>query len=313
MTKTIAERIELLEQVRQPVVGDDLITEAGRKVLLDEFIRVLRHEAGSRTGEDIEDVHDMRVATRRMRSVFRLLAPYYKRNAIHDHQEMLRRLAWALGNVRDRDILIENLRTYIKPVRGNGRAELLTVIDALDQERITFRAELVELLDSKLYRRFLKDFTEFLTVAGTAAKTPSTDVSPSQVRHILPVMVHHRLAAVRAYDPILSTADATTLHALRIEFKRLRYAVSLFQKVLGDQIDDFITSIKAVQDCLGHMNDTATARGLLEGFQSAAVEKYLAHLETQETALLGEFTELWVQFNSRKIQQKLSTALLALS
>jgi CHAD domain-containing protein len=313
MSKTIAERIEFLEQARQPVAGDDLMAEAGRKVLLDEFIRVLRHEAGSRTGEDIEDVHDMRVATRRMRSVFRLLAPYYKRNAVHDHQEMLRRLAWALGNVRDRDILIGNLRTYIKPVRGNGRTELLGVIDALDQERITFRAELVELLDSKAYKRFLKDFVEFLTVAGAGAKTPATEVSPSQVRHILPVMVHHRLAAVRAYDPILATADATTLHALRIEFKRLRYTVSLFQKVLGDQIDDFISSIKAIQDCLGHMNDAATARGLLEGFEGAAVEKYLSSVQEHETALLGEFGELWAHFNSRKVQQKLSTALLALS
>ena len=63
------------------VLPDDAMAEAARKVLLFHFERMLLHEPGSRLGETIEAVHDMRVATRRMRSAFRLFKPFFKNNA----------------------------------------------------------------------------------------------------------------------------------------------------------------------------------------------------------------------------------------
>src|SRR5258706_11423347 len=112
MAPNLAERIEKLSAAIQPVAADDNIAEAGRKILLAEFVKMLQHETGSRTGEDIEDVHDMRVATRRMRSLFRLLKPYYKRSAVQADKTELRHLAWTLGAVRDLDVLIDDVRTY---------------------------------------------------------------------------------------------------------------------------------------------------------------------------------------------------------
>ena len=50
--------------------------QVGRALLLKHWQRALRHEAGARTGADIEDVHRMRVATRRLRSAFRFFGTY---------------------------------------------------------------------------------------------------------------------------------------------------------------------------------------------------------------------------------------------
>ncbi len=59
------ERINLLEAQMHPMSPEDPMPEAGRKALLAEFVKMLKHEDGSRNGEDIEDVHQMRVASRR--------------------------------------------------------------------------------------------------------------------------------------------------------------------------------------------------------------------------------------------------------
>lgn len=314
MAMTIEERVAALEPLVQPVQPEDTMAEAGRKVLLTELVNVLKHEAGSRTGEDIEDVHDMRVATRRMRSLFQLLASYYKQGEIRPFSQALRRIAGALGDVRDLDVLIENLQAFQKTLEADQQASLQTVIDSLDKERSGARKSLNSVLDSKTYRRFIKTFTTFLTHEGAGSKsTPKDEIVPLQIRHVLPSLIYNRLAAVLAYEPVLEKADAEMLHGLRIEFKRLRYTVSLFEGVLGTQIADFIDELKELQDCLGHLNDATSARALLDSYEDEQiVAAYLKSLEDHEAGLQTRFTEIWSRFSTRKVQQKLSTAVLAL-
>lgn len=296
------------------------MAEAGRKILLKELMRMLQHEQGSRTGEDIEDVHDMRVAIRRTRSAMRLLKPYLKAKAIRPYNRGLRHLGWVLGEVRDLDVMIENLKAYQQTLDPEQAAAFQLVIDELDRRRALAREALNEYLDAKAYRRFIRDYSAFLLQPMHNSFHPADGaVAPYQVRHVLPAMIYDRLAAVRAYDTVLPEANAATLHALRIEFKRLRYTLSLFSDVLGPQAEEFVETIKGIQDHLGHLNDSSVARARLEGLAddpeapyAEALAGYLAHLETHENGLKDGFAEVWERFNSRKVQQKLATAVLAL-
>ena len=63
----------------QPI---DSMVEAGRKVFRYQFAAMLSNEDGTRTGEDIEHLHDMRVATRRMRAAFDVFGDYYERKTL---------------------------------------------------------------------------------------------------------------------------------------------------------------------------------------------------------------------------------------
>jgi adenylate cyclase len=252
-----------------------------------------------------------------MRSVFRLLAPYYKRAVLRDYNQSLRRLAWLLGEVRDLDVLIDNLTAFQKALPARRRRSLNDALATLDQERSNARVELVEALESRAHRRFLKDYSAFLLTPGAGVRSWSADlVVPIQVRHVLPGLIHDRLAAVQAYDTVLAAAEPPTLHALRIEFKRLRYAVSLFEPVLGESIHEFISAIKALQDCLGHLQDATAARERLERsleiVEGSPLAAYIDSLTPHQDALMSELAELWAQFNSRNTQKKLSSALLAL-
>jgi CHAD domain-containing protein len=309
-----------LQEALQPIQADDAISEAGRKVLRGEFIKILQHEAGSRSGEDIEDVHKMRVAIRQTRSAFRLLDAYFKPGLLRAYRKDLRRVMRVLGEVRDLDIMIHDLSTFQTPADEAQAESLRDVIESLDQRRTVAREHLISVLDSKAYRRFVRDYTDFLTTPGMGASLPAEDTAtPFQVRHILPTMIYQHLAAVRAYDSLLEDADALTLHALRIEFKGLRYSIDLFEDVLGKEAESFIEELKHIQDLLGRLNDIEVAREAfidlmedLDGDQSAALWLYVNHLDEEKPILRAKVPAAWQRFNTKTVQRKLALAVAAL-
>ncbi len=314
------ERLEMLEAALEPVQGDDDMAEAGRKILLKQFITMLQHEAGSKTGEDIEDVHDMRVAIRRMRSTFSLLESYYKPKAIQNHLKGLRKTARVLGSVRDLDVLITNMTEFQATLDEDNAKAFQSFIDTLDEQRTLARHDLVRYLNKGEYQRFITHFSQFLLHKGSGARSVETDgIQTNQVRFILPTLLYSHLGQVRAYDDVIADADAPTLHALRIEFKRLRYIVALFSEVLGTSINDFVKEIKVVQDHLGRMNDIDTAQIYLQDVIKHADENtailltsYLGNLEVELGELRGQVDRIWKRFNTRTVQKQLANAIAAL-
>lgn len=305
-----------LQSHLQTIAPTDTMAEAGRKLLLKDFIVMLDHEAGSRTGEDIEDVHDMRVATRRMRSALRLLEPYYKSKPIRTFRAQLSKVADALGDVRDLDVLIHDLEKY----SAKQEVSLTAAIALLDGARAEARHSLNRTLDRRDYTRFIATFRQFLTTPGAKARTIEPDsLAPSQVRHIVPTLIYEHLGAVRAYDSAIDGGDPTTLHALRIEFKRLRYLVHFFADVLGATSKDFLKDLKAIQDHLGRMQDIQVAADRLEDLlpqlgdeDAAALSAYLDALNAENDELTPKFAAVWKKFNSATTQRKLATALVGL-
>lgn len=312
--------LDALREYHAPPDPADAIPEAGRKVMLGEFIKMLEHEPGSRTGADIEDVHKMRVAIRQMRSAFRLLAAWYKTRTMKVFDRDLRAIMQVLGRVRDLDVMIHDLDEFKTMLDPQYTIILQEVIDLLDQRREVAREDLIVALDSKPYRRFVKRFAQFLTTPDAGAATPDKNgVTPFQVRHVLPTMIYDKLAHVRAYEVVLDDADEETLHDLRIEFKRLRYAIALFSNVLGAKADDFIDELKVVQDYLGRLNDISVAQARLkvlmddlEGHQNGVVWLYIDHLEEQKPELLAQMPEVWRRFNTKSVQRKLASAVVTL-
>ena len=316
---TTTELIDSLQPQIQPILSNDRMADAGRKALLPDFLSMLEHEAGSRTGDDIEDVHDMRVATRRMRSALQLLGTYYKPKALRPLVRGLRKVARSLGTVRDLDVLIQNLQTYQATLDEEGKTGIQAIIDRLDGERTFARHHLVRTLDKNNYRRFTNEYAEFLTAEGSTKNLDPDDVQPSQVRHLLPSLIYDHLGTVRAYDQTIEQADALTLHALRIEFKRLRYLVSLFSDVLGSSAKEFITELKAIQDHLGRINDLHVAQdrlcdliGELDEPQAAALNQYIESLRAEEETLHAQVPEVWKRFNTKTVQRQLATAIASL-
>ncbi len=300
------------------ILPSDLVAEAGRKIFAGQVRRMRRQEVGSRTGEDIESVHRMRVAIRRMRSLLKLIPDYYQAGTVSKLERGLRDIARALGGIRDLDVLILDLENYATTLPPDQQAHIQAVIDRLDRRRRNRRDRLNALFDSKSYATFLRQLRRFGKTPGKGARRIKRRSAPQQLRHVLPLLLHQRMAQVKAYDVVLPSSDINDLHELRVEFKQLRYAVEFFQPVLGSSAGRFLQSVRTMQDFLGRINDisvfmeSVSRLKKLRPAEAAALENYRAALKAEQDRLRDQFDELWTRFNNRATQRLFSDSLLVL-
>jgi CHAD domain-containing protein len=315
---------------RPGIEPSDPMSEAGRKVMRYQFAEMLRHEKGTRMGEDIEALHDMRVATRRLRAAFEVFNTAFKPAALRTHLKGLRRTGRTLGSVRDLDVFMEKARRYLESLPEEHREELDPLILAWQAQRDSARSELLEYLDSESYFEFKRSFNIFIKTPSAGARKLAKDLpSPNAVRELAPVLIYQRLASVRSFDPYMQDAPLDRLHALRIEFKKLRYTVEYFREVLGEEAEPVIEDLKKMQDHLGDLNDANVASSIIyqflerhnasqaklpksERIQLKGIEAYLQARQEELEHLRGSFPESWAYFKRPEFTKNLAKAVSAL-
>ena len=273
------------------VLGDDHIAEAARKVLRFHLARMVAREAGTREGVDPEELHAMRVATRRQRAAWRVFGDAFDTKRTARHRKRLRLVAADLGAVRDLDVLIESIEAYQANQPENEAAALEPLVRSWRVRREMARGVLVRELDAERYRRWLDGYLAFVQSEGQGVHTVGP-VEPHRVRDTMPSRVWGAYQSVRAYEPVMRWADVATLHELRIAAKWLRYTLEFVREALGRDAGPVIEKVVALQDHLGWLHDADVAAGLARAFlvehagdltepESAAIGRYLVDRERQ--------------------------------
>jgi CHAD domain-containing protein len=304
----------------------DTVVEAARKILRHQFAEMLNHEEGTKLGEDIEELHDMRVPVRRMRVTFEIFGESFDAKQIKPHIKGLRAVGRALGRVRDLDVFMEKAERYLTSLPEEKHSGLDPLFRAWQDQREKRRVRMLTYLESDEYKSFLHKFNKFVNTPGDAVRKDARDYHvPHLVRHAAPIMINTRLGAVRAYDEILSAATIEQLHELRIEFKRLRYIVEFFREVLGEEAKLIIDEIKDVQDHLGDLNDADVACQILSDFldewesrqqniplnereNPEPIVAYLAARHAERHHLMTTFGETWRHFERPEFRRNLALA-----
>jgi CHAD domain-containing protein len=250
------------------VLPTDSMTEAIRKVLRVQYEALLANKEGTQAGDDPIYLHDMRVATRRMRAALRIADPYVSGTAVARVRRDLRDLARAQGTVRDFDVLIEHGQQFRDALPADQQADMAGLLAAWEDARARARKRLVRLLQSREYRRLTKHMAAFLEEAD-APPDQAGGARPYQVRHVVGSAIWAHYEAVRAYEAVMDGVTVPQLHALRIDGKYLRYTLEFFSEVLPDEVLALIRDVVAMQDQLGALHDADVAAGLVR-----------AHLET---------------------------------
>ncbi len=318
MPRTYDKRLPILQTHLHPILAEDTMPEAGRKILLNNFVDMLTHEGGLTGDDPVHAIHQMRVATRRLRSAFQILAAYYHPGKIQLLLKSLKYTARMLGVVRDLDVMIARLKDLQASGDEAQKAAFEMLIQRLTRKQNTFRAHLEDWLDSREYRRFIKQFSAFVTESGSGALAPANTFVPHQVRHVVPTLCYEQLSRVRAYDTVLPNTDVELLHNLRIECKRLRYTLTFFNGILGTTVSEFIDEVKRLQEYLGQLNDLVTMQEYLQSVENNlqdhadVLAPYQEQLNQEATTLIAGFEEVWLHFNKRAVQRKLSDALLVM-
>ena len=333
-TKPKKKKKKTAVKYRQKKIGiqpTDSLADAGRKILGFHFARMLKHEAGTRLGADIEELHDMRVATRRMRAAFRVFRQGFLKKTIAPLLVGLKETGRALGPMRDLDVFMEKLRDYQQSLPEAEQAGLAPMLEIWQTKRDKARKEMLTYLDSKKYLKFKRNFLKFVKTKGMGAKAISYTLPPVpyQLRHVGPRLIYYYYEEVRAYETILDKAPIETLHQLRITFKGLRYTLEYLNEILGDEAKQVIAEVKTIQDHLGDMNDADVAVVLLRGFLEdwEAQQLHLPWTERQNPTqivnylnanldkrhrLLVTFPEAWARFNHHDVRQNLAKAISVL-
>ena len=236
------------------------IGEVAFRVLRRQFAAMRAHEGGTRLGGDPEELHDMRVATRRMRSALKFFEDALPEEAGHFRDE-LQFFASVLGEVRDLDVQIEQLETWISEADEEDREPLSKTVGALEKRRAAAREDLLEALDSERYERFESSFTEFLrrgSVAGGYADEPALAVAPDLLSR------PHRKWR-KAAERVDETSHPEEYHDLRKKGKRLRYALEFLSGVYGEKsTGKIVKPLKELQDELGRHQDLIVSGDLLK-------------------------------------------------
>jgi triphosphatase len=244
-------------------VGEESTVGELAYAVLRRQLAVLRDkEPGTRLGEDIEELHDMRVATRRLRAALALFSNVLPVRA-QTFREELGWLASVLGAVRDLDVQMEGLDDMVADAAGLSAAlppgehdPLGELAALLEREREEARADMLNALDSVRWERLAKGLAA-MAQQGPARRSVATRV-PAVIA--LPDLIEARHAAVaKAAKRAKKSGVVTDFHRLRIRGKRLRYALEFGSEIYGGRTGRFVRQLTALQDELGRMQDAEVA------------------------------------------------------
>jgi CHAD domain-containing protein len=285
------------------VLADDHLAEAARKVLRFHLARMITREAGTRVGKDPEELHGMRVATRRQRAAWRVFGDAFDLDRTDRYRRRLKLVAGDLGGVRDLDVLIEAGEAYQRRQSAAEARAFEPLLQSWRIQREAAREVLIKELDSNRYRKWLDAYVEFLQADGVGARQVGP-TDPHRVRDTMPSRIWTAYEVVRAYEPVMRWADVTTLHDLRIAAKWLRYTLEFVREALGRDAGPVIEKVVALQDHLGWLHDADVAANLARGYlvehagrlseaESAAIGRYLVDRERELARLRRTVGPAW--------------------
>ncbi|MET0514610.1 MAG: CYTH and CHAD domain-containing protein [Nitrospiraceae bacterium] len=206
---------------------------------------LLAHDPGVRLGGVPDDVHQMRVAVRRLRAILRAARP-----VLHSawSEPLSVELAWVgqlLGGARDLDVQMASFEREAETLDRRDRTPLIRFVRRLRKEREGKQQELLTGLQSGRYLELVNQLIE-------ASHAPHMVVTDCRLPDLAATAFKKLRKAVRGLQAEPTDAD---LHGIRIKAKRARYAAELAETVVGKAATRFIRRAKDFQELLGVHQD----------------------------------------------------------
>jgi len=242
--------------------------EVAFAVLRAQFARMRAYEPGTRLGDDPEELHDMRMPTRRMRAAIKVF-----RGALPERagwfEEELRWVVRALGDVRDLDVQIERFQAWKRVADEEDSRFLEKILTITRKRRAEARKNMLEVLDSERYERLESSFGEMLSRGpGTGLELEQAngrEMAGEPVTAVAPALISRRYRKWRkAAKRLDENSSPEDFHDARKKGKRLRYTLEFVSEVYGKPAQKLIKPLKALQDDLGDHQDAIVAAGYLK-------------------------------------------------
>jgi CHAD domain-containing protein len=150
--------------------ADDPYAEAAAKIVEIRAGELIEHAQGVLDTGDIERVHDMRVASRRLRAALEICEPCFPERPFRQTLRDVKRLADALGERRDRDVAIVSLERFSEQMAAPDRRGVDSLVQALRVEQQDANATLAPLVDQANLRALRESLDDLVgAAAGSGA------------------------------------------------------------------------------------------------------------------------------------------------
>ncbi len=292
------------EIVAPELEPDASVEEVIRAAVASSAIRLIRHDAGVRVGDDAEDLHQARVATRRLRSDLRTFRDLIDPEWDAAMREELGWLGGELGTVRDLDVQIDRMRGRTEMLPEEDRLVGERLLDGLVARRHDTREHLLAAMRSERYDALLERVVE---AARRPAVLPETAAAPAALA--LGSVMERPWKHLR--DSVAAMSEDPTdeeLHLARIRTKRVRYAAEAVAPVFGKRARAFAAAAVSLQDVLGEHQDAVVAQAWLReavttGGHQAFVAGELGMIERQAAeAARDEWRGTWKRLSRKRLR-----------
>lgn len=269
------------------------------QVIDEQRVKIFAHVAAAVDGRDPEGVHDMRVATRRLRACLKVFTPWLDAGELDRVAPAARSLTRALGRVRELDVLrlrlgelattaapqralaIECVDARLARRRSRARARMMARFAKVDLDRLEGRLR-------RLTAQLARPGAPANADAATAATAPAGEAAAPAaagtggeppIADLLTALAGVVLDEARAIscpslpEQVGTEHAAEALHAVRIAAKKLRYTLEIVAPYLGDGGTNVVRRLRAVQDKLGDFHDDTVLDDTLRPEIERALER----------------------------------------
>ncbi len=279
-------------------------------VLRVQLEAMREHHGGAISGEDPEDLHDLRVAVRRTRAVQRQLKPVFPAKRLKQLRGEFRWIQRATGEARDLDVYVIGFDALRDLVAAPMRPALEPVLEALSHQRLTAHVQTRGALRSERCRSLLESWDGLLDELeageGRRGAVPIGKLTDKRISKMYKRVV--RMGSV---------LEREDFHALRKQGKELRYLLELFGSELHspDVVKPMIKSLKSLQNALGRHQDRQVQVTMLGSLRDAvgsrkigpaadsALDALIEQLREDQLAARADFQERFRGF-AAKSQRK---------
>jgi triphosphatase len=214
-----------------------------------------QHEPGARLGDDLEALHDLRVAGRKLEALLREFRASLPPTLVQI-RPTLKKVLGALGDVRDLDVALNELQAFGRKLPESDQLGVEALRIHLESERRRARLRMLGVLDSASAQKGLQKLTSLLAAPSLASQQSSADPTLNVVRQ----MVRARYRKVRkGAGRLTPDSPIEAYHKVRGRVKKLRYLLEAVAVIYGKPAHEMLRALHRWQQQLGVQQDSEVA------------------------------------------------------
>ncbi len=227
---------------------------------IDSQLKKLSTEInGSKSAEDIESVHQSRVASRKLRAAFGIFANCFPEKTLNKWRYEIRKLTKAFGPARDADVQMEFLNKTISNLGAEQKAFLPGIkrlLLRISQHREKQQSKVVKTVDRLESKAILADIHSEIEKILFCMRDSKPDLKSEYVFQQTSEHIRNKLIDMISFQKCIENSeDKNAHHQMRIAAKRLRYTMEICQEPYEEKLNDAIKVVKNLQTLLGDIHD----------------------------------------------------------